>query len=69
MSFMSTANDPLANAKEILNDLETDLTNIREFWRQVEIDNPGFDVVSEENWNQKHARCWLHGATDVKEIN
>ncbi len=54
---------------EILDDFETKLSKTRAIWRQVEIDNPGFEQVSEENWKEKHARVWLHGGTSVQDSN
>ena len=54
---------------KLLDDFETDLLKIRAIWRQIEIDNPSFDQVSEKNWQEKCARMWLHGATKVAECN
>ena len=62
-------NDSLNEAQEILNDLENDLAKTRTLWKQIEMDNPGFDPVSEEHWKIRCARSWLHGATDVRESN
>jgi len=62
-------NDPLKEAQEILNDLEKDLTKIRALWKQFDIDNPGFDPISEEHLKTKCARSWLHGATEILETN
>ena len=66
---MNSANDPLLEIHNLLDDFENELSKIRAFWRQIEIDNPGFDPVSEESWQEKHARMWLHGATEVHECN
>jgi len=66
---MNQANDPLLEIHNLLDDFENELSKIRAFWRQIEIDNPGFDPVSEESCQEKHARMWLHGATDVWECN
>lgn len=62
-------NDPLQTAQDVLTDLENDLAKIRALWKQIEIDNPGFDPVSEEHWKIRHARSWLHGATEILESN
>lgn len=62
-------NAPLKEAQEILNDLENDLAKTRALWKQIEIDNPGFDPVSDEHWKIRCARSWLHGATDIRESN
>jgi hypothetical protein len=59
----------LDEAIDVLTDLKKDLHRYREFWKQVDKDNPDFDPVSEANWQKKHARCWLHGATDFLETN
>lgn len=53
----------------LLDEFEAELSRIRAIWRQIEIDNPSFEQVSEENWQEKHARMWLHGATSVQDCN
>lgn len=53
----------------LLDDFETELLKLRTIWRQIEIDNPNFEQVSEENWQEKHARMWLHGAAKIYECN
>lgn len=62
-------NDPLCEIQHLLDKFEDELSTIRSIWKQLEIDNPGFEQVSEENWQEKQARMWLHGATDVWECN
>ena len=62
-------NNSLSEIHKLLDDLESDLSKIRATWKQIEIDNPGFDPVSEENWQETYARMWLHGATDVWDRN
>lgn len=52
-----------------LDDFEMELSNVRAIWKQIEIDNPDFEQVSEDNCQEKHARMWLHGATRVEERN
>ncbi len=61
--------DSLKEIHEILNELESDLAHVRAIWRGIEKLNPDFEQVSEENWQEKHARMWLHGATKVHECN
>ena len=53
----------------MLEDFESECTKTRNIWKQIEIDNPSFEQVSEENWQEKQSRMWLHGATDVWECN
>jgi len=62
-------NDPLREIQEILDDLDNNLAEMKASWKQIEIDNPGFDQVSEENWNIRFSRSWLHGATEDRESN
>lgn len=59
----------LDEINELLVEFEMELLKIRAFWRQVEIDNPNFEQVSEENWQEKHAKMWLHGGTTVQDCN
>lgn len=59
----------LNEISELLNNFEMELSKIRAIWRQLEIDNPGFEQVSEENWKEKLARMWLHGGTSVQDCN
>jgi len=66
---MNIENDPLEEAKEILNDLDYELENQRIIWKQIERDNPGFDPVSEENWKRNKAKSWFHGGTILREMN
>lgn len=62
-------NEFLEEIYKLLDDFEKELSKIRAIWRQIEIDNPSFEQVSEENWQEKHARMWLHGATSVQDCN
>lgn len=62
-------NDPLSEIQHLLDKFEDELSMVRSIWKQLEIDNPGFEQVSEENWQEKQARMWLHGATNVWECN
>ena len=66
---MNCANDSLLEIHHLLDKFESELSTIRANWKQIEIDNPGFDPVSEENWQEKRHRMWLHAATDVRERN
>ena len=50
-------NDPLEAAKQVLNDLEKSLKIGKMVWGQL----------PEDNWVAKQAKCWLHGATDIRE--
>jgi len=59
----------LDEIQELLDEFETELLKIRDIWRQIEIDNPDFEQVSEENWQEKHARMWLHGGSSVHDCN
>ena len=61
--------NPLAEIYDILDDFENDLSTKRAIWKKLEIDNPYFELLSEENWEEKHARMWLHGATKVAECS
>ena len=61
--------DPLLEIHKLLKDFENELSKIREVWKQLEIDNPDFEQVSEENWQEKQARMWLHFATNAWECN
>jgi hypothetical protein len=56
---MDNVDDPLAEAKRILDDLENDLEKQKTFCKQIE----------DGNWEKKRAQSWLHGATDVWECN
>jgi hypothetical protein len=49
----------------LLDEFEEDLSKRRSIWQQTKEKYP--DV--EENWQEKHARMWLHGATLVNECN
>ncbi|MDR2539046.1 MAG: hypothetical protein LBC45_00195 [Chlamydiales bacterium] len=53
----------------LLDDFETELSKERGIWHQLRTDNPSFEQVSEENWQEKYARMWLHGGTDVYDCN
>lgn len=61
--------DPIEEAQQVLIELETELCKCRSLWVQLQNDNPGFEQTSEENWQIKHARSWIHGATDLWESN
>lgn len=50
----------LDKISELLNTFEIELSKIRAIWRQIEIDNPGFEQLSEESWKEKHAKMWLN---------
>ncbi len=58
----------ILEAQGILIDLKTELQKGRNLWLPIEKNNPNFEQASEKNWRQKHARCWLHGGTDLMEI-
>lgn len=62
-------NNPLNEAQELLCGLEEDLAETEAFWKQIAIDNPGFDPVSEEYRKIRRTRSWLHGTTEVREYN
>jgi hypothetical protein len=61
--------DPLLEIHTLLIEFQNELVKIRAIWQQIETDNPNFNQVSEENWQEKQARMWLHCATDVWECN
>ncbi len=65
---MNKDSNHLNEAKDILNDLENELAKKKLIWQQLDIDNPGFEL-SEKNWRDHQASCWLHGATDLRESN
>ena len=62
-------NSGLDEACAILEDFEKEIAGIKANWEQIAADNPNFEQVSSENWQEKHWRMWLHGATDVWERN
>lgn len=62
-------NAPLEEAKKILNDLKKSLEKIKNIWKELRTLNPGWEQLSEQNWIEKQARCWLHGATKIEEAN
>lgn len=59
----------LDKIQDLLDDFEMELSNVRAIWKKIEIDNLDFEQVSEDNYQEKHARMWLHGATRVDERN
>jgi hypothetical protein len=59
----------IEEAQNIILDLESDILRHKNIWTQIEADNPGWDQLSDENWQIKQARCWIHGATDLSESN
>lgn len=50
--------DPLESVKEVLNDLEATLHNIKKSCGSI---------FEETYWTEKHTQCWLHGATELIE--
>lgn len=54
---------------EIINDLIKEISSIEQAWINIRELNPDFEEVSEEEWKNKEARCWIHGATDLSEAN
>lgn len=59
----------LEEACAILDDFEKKVAGIKTFYEQTAADNPHFESVSPESWQEKYYRMWLHGATDVWECN
>lgn len=60
-------NDPLQEAKAVLNDLEDELGKAKAIWDNLRVLNPGFEQLSEKHWMEKSSRNWLHGATAIPE--
>ena len=61
--------NPIEEAQNILIDLESKLKKFESDWKKIRKENPTFEEVSEDNWQQKKARCWLHGGTRIWETN
>ncbi len=61
--------DPFDEACDVLNEFDQEITRVKAMWEQLAKDNPHFEQVSPKNWQEKHHRMWLHGATDVWECN
>ncbi len=59
----------LDEACAILDDFEKEVAGIKVDWERTATDNPHFEQVSSEHWQEKYCRMWLHGATDVWECN
>lgn len=59
---MDIADNFLEEIGDLLNDLENDLKNIRDIWKQN-------GICSEEDWQDRYAQSWLHGATTPQERN
>lgn len=59
--------NPIEKAQSIILDLETELLQCKGVWIQIEKTNPGWEQLSDQNWQIKHARCWIHGATNILE--
>lgn len=53
----------------VLDDFDNEVAVIKASWEQSAQDNPNFEQVSSESWQEKYYRMWLHGATDVWECN
>lgn len=56
-------------AHAIIEDLQQALGHKKQDWEEIKELNPNWEQLSDENWMQTEARCWLHGATDVAEAN
>ena len=52
---------------ELLDEFEMELSKIRAIWRQIEIDNPDFEQVSEENRQINKMRSFPMGCA-IKDI-
>ncbi len=59
----------MEEAQSILLDLKSELQKHHDFWITAQKDNPDFEQLLNPHWEVKHARCWLHGATDLQESN
>ncbi|HCJ84185.1 MAG: hypothetical protein A2Y28_04920 [Chlamydiae bacterium GWC2_50_10] len=60
---------PLDEACAMLDDFEKEVVGIKAGWEQIAVDNPHFEQVSPENWQETYYRMWLHGATNIWERN
>lgn len=61
--------EELDEACVLLDEFEKRVAGVKAIWDQLATDNPHFDVVSPEHWQEKYYRMWLHGAVDVWECN
>lgn len=59
----------LDKAKEILLSLENSIEECRQDWIEMRTLNPNFEQLSDEAWEKRFSRSWLHGATEVRECN
>jgi hypothetical protein len=59
----------LDKACAILDDFEKEVAAIKAGWDQMAADNPNFEQLSPQYWQEKFYRMWIHGATDVWECN
>jgi hypothetical protein len=50
----------LEEACAILDDFEKKVAGIKTFYEQTAADNPHFESVSPESWQEKYYRMWLH---------
>ena len=60
-------NSRLDEACALLDEFKKEIAGVKAIWEQLAADNPHFDVVSPEHWQEKFYRMWLHGATDARE--
>ena len=54
---------------EIIDGLIKEISSIEQTWINIRELNPDFEEVSEIEWKNKEARCWIHGAIDLSEAN
>lgn len=65
VSKTTSIHDSLNEIAVLLNGLESDLKNMENMWMPIEKESP--DPLFEKHWQQREARCWLHGSTDFFE--
>ena len=53
----------IKGCKEVIDDLIQGIETIKTTWENIRELNPDFEQVSEEEWRNKEALCWLHGGT------
>lgn len=55
-------NTCLDEACAILDDFEKEIADIRADWDRMAADNPDFEQLSTQHWQEKYYRMWLHGS-------
>jgi hypothetical protein len=58
-----------AEAQAIIKDLQQAIEQKKRVRENLFEINPEWEQLSDEHWEQQEARCWIHGATEVREAN